>query len=157
MADIPISKTKKRLSSSIYSAQCYRSKRDGRRQPEYTRKELYEWLMSLSEFHVLYNEWVNSGYDKWLIPSVDRLNDKIHYMFGNVQLLTWRDNFLKEQNNKKQSVVQLDKSGMFINSFESSLSASNSNEKWHDTNISRVCNGLRNTAYGFIWKWEKDL
>jgi len=97
-------KTKKGIVTRIYSTQIEKSKRRGHRPPEYTKKELTEWLYSQPRFHELYSEWVNSGYLTELKPSVDRREHKIHYCMTNIQLMTWRENNLKgiEESRRKE-------------------------------------------------------
>jgi len=85
-------KTKRGVVFITYLSQKKSSKRRGHIPPTYTKYELEDWLMSQPLFHELYNKWVLSGYDKWEKPSVDRIDDDVHYCFTNIQLTTWRAN-----------------------------------------------------------------
>jgi len=82
-------KTKNGVISTLYGTQKTNSKKRGHRPPDYNSKEFKQWLYSLPEFHVMYNEWVMSEYDTLLKPSVNRLLDSVHYCFGNIELVTW--------------------------------------------------------------------
>ncbi len=95
-------RTKEGIISVIYSNQKTHSKSRGHRPPEYTKEELTEWLYSQKEFHEIHKEWAEGGYNKRLTPSVDRLIDTVHYCFGNIQLLTWRENNIKDNAGRYQ-------------------------------------------------------
>lgn len=94
-------KTKKGVVAQIYSHQRYSSKKRGHRMPEYTKDELKAWLYSQTKFHMLYNEWLYSGYDKNLKPSVDRLYDGIHYCMNNIRLVTFHENMCSPRNHNE--------------------------------------------------------
>lgn len=57
----------------------------------------------------------------------------------------------------KKSVVQLNVDGSIQNVFESTCEAYRYIGKEQSNHISDVCNGKRKTAYGFTWKWLKDI
>lgn len=56
------------------------------------RDEFYEWAISCPEFHRLYQEWVDSGYDQKLAPSVDRIDAQKGYEIGNMEWVTHSEN-----------------------------------------------------------------
>jgi len=56
------------------------------------RDEFYEWAMSDPEYDRLYREWVESGYDRKLAPSVDRLDPSAGYIIENMQWVTHSEN-----------------------------------------------------------------
>lgn len=93
-------RTIKGVINKIWQKQLFNSNKRKHPKPNYTKKELEEWILNQSNFEKLYNDWVNSGYDKWLKPSVDRLDDTIGYNFNNIQLITWKENDLKFKNKK---------------------------------------------------------
>lgn len=45
-----------------------------------------------SQFMVLYKRWQDSGYDRWLSPSIDRIDNDGGYTVDNIQWLTMADN-----------------------------------------------------------------
>jgi len=96
-------RTKEGLIARLYYAQKCNSKQRSFRPPEYTKEELKEWLYSQSLFHLLYSEWKQSDYKTSLRPSVDRINDYIHYCLPNIQLLTWKDNAAKPRPRRKRN------------------------------------------------------
>jgi hypothetical protein len=56
------------------------------------REEFYEWAMSDPEYDRLYREWVESGFDRKLAPSVDRLDPSSGYTIENMQWVTHSEN-----------------------------------------------------------------
>lgn len=56
------------------------------------RDDFYKWSLSNGDFHSLYENWVNSGYDKKLSPSIDRIDIEKGYVIGNIRWLTHSEN-----------------------------------------------------------------
>lgn len=56
------------------------------------KEEFYVWAISSPEFHRLYAEWVESGYERKLAPSVDRVDSKIGYRAWNMEWVTHSEN-----------------------------------------------------------------
>lgn len=82
----------------IYHAQVQACKLRNHPPPSYTIIELKNWISSHKDFLKLYNNWVKSNYDKWLKPSIDRLNNKKTYSLDNIRLVTWKINYESELN-----------------------------------------------------------
>ena len=85
-------RTMRGLIGSMYSGQKSFSKKRNHNPPSYTFDEFYGWILSQQIFVTLYNEWIKSNYNKWLIPSCDRMDNSIGYSLNNIQLVTWREN-----------------------------------------------------------------
>lgn len=85
-------KTVRGLIGSIRSEQCSSSKVRGHPLPDFTIDELYEWVTSQNNFDRLYKDWASSGYNKWLRPSTDRVDNKLPYTLDNIQLVTFEEN-----------------------------------------------------------------
>lgn len=151
-------RTKEGLITNLYGHQIERSKKNGYRLPDYSKQEFKDWLYSQELFHLMFNEWKMSGYEKRLTPSIDRLNDYIHYCFGNIQLVTWEENNIKGQkdrrngiNNKvNKSVSQYSKDGKFIAKYHSRMEASRRTNV-PQRQISQCCSGGIKNAGGYIW------
>ena len=79
----------------IYNGQRSHRKAKGLCPPEYTYTEFENWVLSQRKYESLHREWVSSGYSKGLSPSIDRINNHEGYKIGNIQLLTWAENFKK--------------------------------------------------------------
>lgn len=56
------------------------------------RDEFYEWSLSSSVFHSLFDAWEASGYERRLTPSIDRVNAKGEYVFDNMEWVTQSEN-----------------------------------------------------------------
>lgn len=125
-------RTVKGLISKIYNHQKQTSAKRGHELPTYTLDELSEFITEQEHFDRLYNEWVESGYDRQYTPSIDRLDDRYGYSLDNIQLVTWRENNTKqyeeigeEYNNKYTvGVVQYDLEGNKLKEFISVAEAS---------------------------------
>lgn len=68
-----------------------RSKQRKHAPPKFTKVQLTKWLYD-NGFQKLYDDWVNSGYNRWKKPSCDRLDDSKGYSFDNIRLTTWKAN-----------------------------------------------------------------
>jgi len=156
-------KTKKGIVTVIYNSQKQSSKRRGHPMPSYTLKELRQWMYSQKEFHELYDQWKASGYDRWLKPSCDRLDDYKPYTLDNLRVVTWKDNNrrshrdMKNGVNNKQSktVLQFTLNGEFVAEYYSMHNAERLTGIL-EGGISNVCRGVRKTAGGFIWKFKEN-
>ncbi len=84
-------RTEKGAIRVIYKTQKASSKRRCMNMPNYTKKELSDWLYK-NNFLELYNQWVISDFKKEMKPSIDRLDDFMPYSFDNIRLVTWADN-----------------------------------------------------------------
>lgn len=56
------------------------------------KDEFYAWAMQSNAFHRLYRQWVESGYDRKLAPSVDRIDSTRGYELGNMEWVTHSEN-----------------------------------------------------------------
>lgn len=57
-----------------------------------TRQSFYDWSLSCQDFNRLYDDWVSSGYDMKLSPSIDRIDTSRGYVLGNMRWLTHSEN-----------------------------------------------------------------
>lgn len=160
-------RTKEGLISKIYYGQRHNSRVRGHNPPDYTRKELKEWLLNQQLYHELYYNWKASNYNVNLVPSCDRMDNSRGYSLNRLQLVTWAENKQNGHNdmrngkllhgNKPQKpVVQFDLDGNFIAKYHSMIDAKRQTgiDNGH---ISKVCLGERKTAGKFKWKLERDF
>lgn len=159
------SRTKVGLIKRIFNHQKSSSKRRLHSMPDYTLNELKEWALGNYEFNRLFDEWVSSGYLKSLIPSVDRLDDKMPYSFDNIQITTWGFNNKKANADKligklrtvnplKAIVAICTKTNIKIE-FISIMQASRNG--FNRAAIRRCCNGKQKCYKGFYWHFDKKL
>ena len=156
-------RTKKGLITKIYKDQKKSCLLRNHKLPKYTKKEFSEWMFIQVNFDTLYNDWVESGFNTMLVPSVDRLNDYETYCLNNIRLTTWKVNKekgyldrVKGINTKlSKPVQQFTLEGNFIKEFFSQKEAELKTGV-KQCYISRCCNNIRNKAGGFIWKFKAE-
>jgi len=152
--------------TNMYFRQLSHSKKRGHKPPSYTKEWLYEYLVNNKTFNDLYNLWALSGYDKWLIPSVDRIDDNIGYEPTNIQVITFRENNLKGGKSLKagitrrnggttdiKPVVKMNEDYTDIETYISSHEAER-RTGIAQQNIGKVCLGKRPRAGGFRWRYK---
>ena len=162
ISDLLYNRTKKGLVSQIYGHQKKHSKIREHGQPKYTKVELQEWLFTQTNFDELYEAWINSGYLKNLIPSVDRLDDYKGYSLTNIQLTTWEENKKRGHEDRKngvnnknsKTVLQYTKEEVFISEYYSAHQAGRETSI-HITSIAACARGVIKSAGGYIWKYER--
>ncbi len=145
-------RTKEGFVGQMYVAQKTRSRRDNRVAPAYSSKDLFDWLMAKGEFHHLFHLWEVSHYDKWLKPSIDRLDPSLPYNFSNIELVTWKENHGRETKAKMLGVIQLTKCGQVVAEYDS-ISEATRVTGINTSNIARCCKGMRNSAGGYNWTY----
>lgn len=154
-------RTFKGLVYGIYNNQIKSSKKREHKPPTYSKSEFLGYCSMSDKFVRLYNEWVKSGYNKELVPSIDRLDDYKGYSLDNIQVITFRENYKKAhrdmvegRNNKRnKAVLQYDKQGNFIKEYHSVRQAGRE-LGISAGNISSACNGMYDTMGGFVWKYK---
>ncbi|MFE2861009.1 hypothetical protein [Sphingobacterium multivorum] len=109
-------------------------------------------------FNRLYNEWVNSGYDKMKKPSLDRINRKYPYTVKNIQWKTWSENRYKqnmERRIRKGKVCKM-LNGVVISIYSCQKEAIQKCGV-SQGNLSSCLNGSRNYTGGFEWKYYSEV
>ncbi len=152
-------KTLRQYYTQVYSSIRHKSKRRGDEMPSFSKDELIDWLL-LNGIEHLWINYIESGYNKDLKPSIDRIDDYGVYSFDNMQLITWRENNIKgvngdkhhkschnKQNRKPVGLVKDIKDNCFI-AFDSLIECA----AWlgvHKVSVSRVLCGKRKTIKGY--------
>ena len=133
--------------------------------PTYTKEWLFEWCLTQELFHILFDKWVESKYNRYEKPSVDRLNNFKTYSEDNIQLMTWGENEKLAREHYKEGllifnyvgVTQMSKEGEIIKEFLNSRQAEREVGIAYQ-NIHNCCKGKRPFAGGFRWKFtEKEI
>lgn len=57
-----------------------------------SRTDFYNWILTDSEFLRLFEDYKNSGYERKLAPSVDRVDSTEGYHLGNMEVITMSEN-----------------------------------------------------------------
>jgi hypothetical protein len=157
--------TKKGWLSVVYSSQKTNSKKRGHATPTYSKEELWLWVKQQKSWKKLWKQYKRSGFETAKKPSIDRKHDDISYDINNIQLMTFEENCKKEwsahkdgasTNNKDYTpVTQYSMDGEFLATYKSMNIAARATGA-HQGNISKVCNGDRNSAGGFIWEYADE-
>lgn len=155
-------RTKTGVIKEIYRGQKRNSKDRGYDEPSYTLKELTLFIFNQNNFDEIYKLWVDSGYDKNLTPSVDRIDDYKNYSLDNIQLMTWKENAKKSYDDRKnginnklnKAVNQLTIDSEFILNYHSISEASRA-LNISQSNINACCLNKRETAGGFKWEYSE--
>lgn len=145
---------------NIVDRQHGKSKDRGWPLPQWTAEELYVHAMKNEKFLRLFSDWIKSGYQKKLSPSVDRIDFEKYYSWDNIQFVTTEYNcyvkgrFEHRGYKLNKPVIQVcKKSGKDLNRFESITQAAKTLSV-RGGNICQVASGKRKTAYGFKWRYE---
>jgi len=86
--------------TQAFSSIRHKSKRRGAELPNFSKIELKIWLYE-NGLREKWIDYIESGYDKFKKPSIDRIDDYGIYEFSNMQLMTWRENMIKGVNGEK--------------------------------------------------------
>lgn len=113
-----------------------------------TKEEFLKRFLNDKHFLELFNQWIKSGWDYKLSPSVDRIDSSKDYTLDNIQMITHSHNSTKDQ--IKQEVFVYTKSGELVGHFRSHIEAARKLDL-HVANIWKVINGERKTTGGYIF------
>lgn len=156
-------KSKKGVIQTIWDSQKRSAKEREMNPPSYTKEWFFEWVESQDVFHEIYDKWIQSGYDRWQKPSVDRLDPFESYTPTNIEVTTWQENVDRNLKAVKKGearveyapVIQLDMEGNFIKEFINVRIAERELNIAYQ-NIWKVCNNRRNHAGNYKWMYLKD-
>ena len=157
--DLIFRRSKDGWAFNIYKRQRRSSRERNHPFDAYTLSELKQWVFAQEIFHTLHKEWVESNYETKKTPSLDRLDDYKPYTFGNLRIVTWKENDEKFHvdrkagiNNKTNTPVrQYSKTGEFIAEFYS-CSAAGRALGIDPGGITACRKGKLKTSGGFVWK-----
>lgn len=144
----------------IWHSQLRLSKKRGYFPPQYTKQQLIDWCLAQPLYHTLHANWVSSGFQRNLAPSIDRKDDYQPYSLTNIQLMTAEQNLQKSfrdtvngvLNKRSYAVIQRNLDGSFVAQHASMNIAGRSVGAINGSMVSAVCNGLRATAHGYLWE-----
>lgn len=152
-------KTKVGLIGAIYRNQRSKSRIRNHPLPDYSLAELKEWALSQNSYHELHRKWVDSGFNRDLVPSFDRIDDYKPYTFDNLKITTWRENNSKGYAHRREginskvsrAIRQINSDGATIACFYSIRSAT------RKTGITGIQNCISapdkyKTAGGYRWE-----
>lgn len=151
-------RTEKGVIRVIYKTQKHNSIKRNMPMPNYSKKDLSEWLYK-NDFKKLYDEWVKSNFDKNIKPSIDRINDFKPYTFDNIILTTWEKNHLHQINDilngvgtsgqRCKTLMQLDKDKNIVATYVSLSSA----RRIMGYSMERSIKSGRIDRKGYFWRY----
>lgn len=115
-------RSKKGVLTNIYDHLKRRNKAKFGMELTFTSKEFQEKYIDDNDFLNIYNGWVDSGYQYYKKPSVDRKNPDEPYIFENMQFMTWEENRKKGEKERSRivtSISMFDLDGKHIKDFDS--------------------------------------
>ncbi|WP_133173949.1 NUMOD1 domain-containing DNA-binding protein [Staphylococcus agnetis] len=158
-------RTKKGHLTQVYYGMKIRNKNKGFGKLPFTLTNFVEKYINSYEFVVLYEAYKKNNYEKVLAPSIDRINPKLGYFFENMQFITWNENKLKGEKERKiissKPVNMYDyETGELIMKFSSAFEAAKYTG-FHQGNIVKNLKGRRNKVGGCKFKYvereESDI
>ncbi len=147
-------RSKKGVLCHLLNRQKIRSQLKGWEMPDYDLGWMYDRFLFDPTFNRLYQAWVDSGYDRWFIPSIDRIDPTLPYTKSNIQMISYRDNARKADAGERArtEVIMCDLDGTEIRIFRSMSEASAATGA-SPGNIGSCCRDQRYTAKGYRWKY----
>lgn len=159
--------------SKIYRAMRTRNRKKFDLELPFTKDEFIKWIEDnyYDKFVKLFQDYVDSDCDKYLCPSIDRIDDYKSYTFDNMQLITWKENDIKGTNGVKnkiscaevgkkycsKTVLQYDIKNNLLMIFSSTHEAERVTGI-DSSLIAKACRGFENggTGYakGYIWNYK---
>jgi hypothetical protein len=154
-------RTPKGRLAQMFAAQTQVSRQRGHPAPQYTKEELSTWAHQQG-YDALMVAWIASGFDKDLIPSIDRRNPNFGYSLNNIRLVTWVENNEKAYQDRKtcahitkqnRKVRQLTLDRQLVQVFDSIAAAARATGVQR-TNINAMCAGRPQykSVGGFLWE-----
>lgn len=72
----------------------------------FSKDELFDFAINHSSYPRLHAEWVASGYQPRLSPSIDRIDSRGDYTLDNIQFITKHQNSIKGVGNRTVATVE---------------------------------------------------
>tara|TARA_R110001606_G_scaffold54280_1_gene133292 strand:- start:256 stop:615 length:360 start_codon:yes stop_codon:yes gene_type:complete len=71
-----------------------------------SRDEFYLWTKSSDSISTTVNEWIKSGFERRLSPSIDRVDSSCGYTVDNMQWITFSENSRRGANSRWNNELQ---------------------------------------------------
>lgn len=146
--------------TDIYNGQLRSSKTRGHVPPNYSQKELQEWMQKQPNFSVLVTAWKQFNYNRWYKPSCDRLDNNKPYTLSNLRLVSagenndaaYQDRRVGKLLINERAVNQYYPDETYVQTFNTIISAAKATGA-ASGNIVNCCRGKYKTSKGFIWRY----
>lgn len=154
-------RSRDKLPIRIYLDQVRNSKRRKHTPPTYSREEFVLWFESQPNVDMLFDNWVNSDYEKDLVPSADRLDSSKGYSFDNIELVSFLENKQRGYIDCKQgkygnhrTIHKYTLKGDYVETYNSVRAASDALPKSDPRNIASAAACKILSAYKFQWRYD---
>lgn len=129
-------------------------------EPPYDYTQLREWLYK-NGYYAMWCQWTNSGHDKKLFPSCDRLNNREGYSLSNLRLVTWKENHQAARRQQSDGVLPSSRAMREVIGADHegnvyrfpSLSKAGLAIGASGSEISAACRGKRGMVAGYKWRY----
>lgn len=152
-------RTPKGVLTTLYSKMKERNTKKGFGFLPFTLDDLHSRYLTDDTFLRLFCEWEESGYQKNLKPSFDRVNPTVGYSMENIEIKTWGENRRKADWEKSfiytTPVVMFDKNGIKIREFGSTKEASIVTGI-RQSGITACCQGKYKHTKGYVFRYRGD-
>lgn len=147
-------RSKNGVLSHLYYEQSRRSKRMQWPPPNYNRHYILTRFLDDPLFDNLYASWVESGFQKMLRPSLDRIDASKPYMQTNIQMMTLGDNLRKAAlyEHARTEVAMCELDGREIKRFNSMTEAAKA-IGGQVSEISVCCRNQNRAHKGYRWQY----
>lgn len=140
-----------------------RSKNRGHPPPDYDLETLISWLEMQPDLTQIWNDYVASGYERELAPSLDRKDNSLPYTLSNLQLVTTNQNKRNAGQDSKncillskhRAVVAYNKDGSFHSEYESISEAARALSTY-PANIEQAASEKRKTHKKLKWAFKTE-
>lgn len=150
----------KTLAKRLFSHTRYNALKRGMSLPVWKNHlELEQWLVNQEKFSEMIAKWKESGYEKDLTPSIDRLDNSRSYDLDNIELVTWSENNKRGKEHLKKVLSKglvsvFFSSGEYINTYSS---ISEAERDLSINNLNKTLDGERKQAGGCYAIYEKEM
>ncbi|WHM52915.1 putative HNH homing endonuclease [Sulfitobacter phage vB_SupP_AX] len=136
------------------------SRKRGHPLPNYSLDEFIQWLKDQPHLTELWENYLNSGKDRLLAPSIDRDDPNKPYTLNNISLITYQENIAKQGKDVQTGVHQVrqrrvqcwDLEGNFVAEYPSIIEAARSIGSY-PANIEQAASGKRKTHRKMSWNY----
>lgn len=145
--------------NKLYFAMASRNREKGFGELPFSIHEFTKKYINHYSFVHLFEDYKNSGFDRNLAPSIDRINPNLGYFYENMQFVTTQENTEKATKEfklvKSRPISMYDyKTKELIMKFDCVKDAVEYTGL-HQGNISKVLNGDRNKAGNYYFKYDE--
>lgn len=116
-----------------------------------SKEQFYKWVLNNPDFLRLFELYKDSGFDRKLAPSVDRVDSKLGYELSNMEIITHSENSRRGAVGRSKGLVQAYKGDELVCTFAGAYECSQE-LNISISHISYVISGKAKQAKGYTFK-----